>query len=302
MIERQSLNLLKHIRPVHLLTTIALCLLGTGFARYLGQRIDYSLFLLGLAWLLFLQLGYYFLGDHFKTPFDAGLYKRLPFKSDDKSAEPAQSGETLLYISVSCFAGAVILSLLLILQGAVSISTAFLMGLFFAGNFLLVVPGVSLDLSGVGEIITSIILVIIPPAFVFFLQYGSFHRFLALGIFPLYPLHLALILLLRLPGYGDDLRENRRNLLVRIGWVQGIFLHNLLIFSGFLLFGVAILFGFPVRIVGFVFLTLPAGLYLVWYLSKLEDGAPVRWPLITLLSLVVFFLPVYLLTYSSWIR
>ena len=302
MIERQSLNLLKHIRPVHLLTIIALYLLGTGFARYLGQSIDYSLFSLGLAWLLFLQLGYYFLGDHFNTPFDAGLYKRLPFKSDDKSAEPAQSGETLLYISVSCFAGAVILSLLLILQGAVSISTAFLMGLFFAGNFLLVVPGVSLDLSGVGEIITSIILVIIPPAFVFFLQYGSFHRFLALGIFPLYPLHLALILLLRLPGYGDDLRENRRNLLVRIGWIQGIFLHNLLIFSGFLLFGVAILFGFPVRIVGFVFLTLPAALYLVWYLSKLEDGAPVRWPLITLLSLVIFFLPVYLLTYSSWIR
>jgi len=302
MIERQRLNLLKHIRPVHLLTTIALCLLGTGFARYLGQRIDYSLFLQGLAWLLFLQLGYYFLGDHFKTPFDAGLYKRLPFKSDDKSTEPAQSGDTLLYISVSYFAGAVILSLLLILQGAISISTAFLMGLFFFGNFLLVVPGVSLDLSGVGEIITSIILVIIPPAFVFFLQYGSFHRFLVLGIFPLYPLHLALILLLRLPGYGGDLRENRRNLLVRIGWIQGIFLHNLMIFSGFLLFGVAILFGFPVRIVGFVFLTLPAALYLVWYLSKLEDGAPVRWPLITILSLVVFFLPVYLLTYSSWIR
>ena len=302
MIERQRLNLLKHIRPVHLLTTIALCLLGTGFARYLGQRIDYSLFLQGLAWLLFLQLGYYFLGDHFKTPFDAGLYKRLPFKSDDKSTEPAQSGDTLLYISVSFFAGAVILSLLLILQGAISISTAFLMGLFFFGNFLLVVPGVSLDLSGVGEIITSIILVIIPPAFVFFLQYGSFHRFLVLGIFPLYPLHLALILLLRLPGYGGDLRENRRNLLVRIGWIQGIFLHNLMIFSGFLLFGVAILFGFPVRIVGFVFLTLPAALYLVWYLSKLEDGAPVRWPLITLLSLLVFFLPVYLLTYSSWIR
>ena len=302
MIERQSLNLLKHIRPVHLLTTIALYLLGTGFARYLGQSIDYSLFSLGLAWLLFLQLGYYFLGDHFKTPFDAGLYKRLPFKSDDKSTEPAQSGEALLYISVLSFAGAVILSVLLILEGAISISATILMGLFFAGNFLLVVPGLSLDLSGAGEIITSIILVIIPPAFAFFLQYGSFHRLLALGIFPLFPLHLALILLLRLPGYSDDLRENRRNLLVRIGWPQGIFLHNLMIFSGFLLFGVAILFGFPVRIVGSIFLTLPVALYLVWYLSQLEDGAPVHWPLITLLSLVAFFLPVYLLTYSSWMR
>jgi 1,4-dihydroxy-2-naphthoate octaprenyltransferase len=302
MIKRQRLNLLKHIRPVHLLTTLALCLLGTGFARYLGQRIDYSLFLLGLVWLLFLQLGYYFLGDHFKTPFDAGLYKRLPFNSGEKLAESSQSGEMLLYLSVSCFTGVVVLSVLLILQGAVSISTAFLMGLFFAGNFLLVVPGVSLNLSGVGEIITSIVLVIIPPAFSFFLQYGTFHRFIALGIFPLFPLHLALILLLRLTGYSDDLRNNRKNLLVRIGWIQGIFLHNLMIFSGFLLFGVALLFGFPVRIVGSIFLTLPAALYLVWYLSQLEDGAPVRWPLFTLLSLVVFFLPVYLLTYTSWVR
>jgi 1,4-dihydroxy-2-naphthoate octaprenyltransferase len=302
MIKRQRLNLLKHIRPVHLLTTLALYLLGTGFARYLGQRIDYSLFLLGLVWLLFLQLGYYFLGDHFKTPFDAGLYKRLPFNSGEKLAESSQSGEMLLYLSVSCFTGVVVLSVLLILQGAVSISTAFLMGLFFAGNFLLVVPGVSLNLSGVGEIITSIVLVIIPPAFSFFLQYGTFHRFIALGIFPLFPLHLALILLLRLTGYSDDLRNNRKNLLVRIGWIQGIFLHNLMIFSGFLLFGVALLFGFPVRIVGSIFLTLPAALYLVWYLSQLEDGAPVRWPLFTLLSLVVFFLPVYLLTYTSWVR
>ncbi len=71
MIEGQRLNLLKHVRPIHLVTTVALYLLGIGFARYLGQSIDYSLFLLGLAWLLLLQLGYYFLGDHFKTPFDA---------------------------------------------------------------------------------------------------------------------------------------------------------------------------------------------------------------------------------------
>jgi len=75
-----------------------------------------------------------------------------------------------------------------------------------------------------------------------------------------------------------------------------------MIFSGFLLFGVAILFGFPTRIVGYVFLVLPAALYLVWYLSQLEDGAPVLWPIITLLSLVTFFLPVYLLAYSSWMR
>jgi hypothetical protein len=75
-----------------------------------------------------------------------------------------------------------------------------------------------------------------------------------------------------------------------------------MILGGFLLFGTAVFFGFPVRLIGLVFLTLPIALYLIYYLSQLKDGAPVRWPLIRLLSLVVFFLPVYLLTYSSWVK
>jgi len=302
MIEHQKLKLINHIRPIHLLTTLALYLLGSGFARYLGERIDYSTFLLGLAWVFSLQLGFYFLGDHFKTPFDPGLFARFPVKTDENSPESYHPGEILLYISVSFFTGGAVLSLILILQGALNLSIAVLMGLFFAGFFLLVVPGISLENSGVGEFITSFTLVIIPPAFAFFLQYGTIHQLLTFGIFPLFPLHAALIILLRLRGYSDDLKHNKMNLLVRIGWVRGIFVHNLMVLSGFLLFGAAVLFGFPVRLIGLVFLTVPIAGYMIYYLSQLKDGAPVRWPLIRLLSLVVFFLPVYLLTYSSWVK
>jgi len=302
MVDHQKLKLINHIRPIHLLTTFALYLLGSGLARYLGERIDYSTFLLGLAWVFSLQLGFNFLGDHFKTPFDPGLFARFPVITDENSPESYHPGEILLYISVSFFAGAAVLSLILILQGTLYLSSAVLMGLFFVGFFLLVVPGISLEHSGVGEIITSFTLVIIPPAFAFFLQYGTIHRILTLGIFPLFPLHAALIILLRLQDYGDDLKQNKKNLLVRIGWVQGIFIHNLMVLGGFLLFGTAVFFGFPVRLIGLVFLTLPIALYLIYYLSQLKDGAPVRWPLIRLLSLVVFFLPVYLLTYSSWVK
>ena len=61
------------------------------------------------------------------------------------------------------------------------------------------------------------------------------------------------------------------------------------------------LFGLPVRIVGLVFLTLiPTG-YLIWLYSGLERGAPVRWPLIIFLALVVLFLPLYLMTFILWI-
>jgi len=176
------------------------------------------------------------------------------------------------------------------------------MASYFVIYCLLIIPGVSLDLSGIGEFFTSMILVVLPPAIGYLLQVGEFHRFLYLGIFPLFPLHLAMILVLRLKTYSDDLRKSRKTLLVRLGWQRGIYLHNLMVLSGFLLFGVTLFFGMPFRLILPVFLTLPAAGYLILYLSGLQDGAPVRWPLITLLSLVIFFLPVYLITYTVWIR
>ena len=87
MNERRKLNLLHHIRPIHLLTTAGLFLLGTGLARYLGERVDIAKFSSGLFWILWVQLGFFFLSDHFETPFDIGLYNRLPPetpKSQDK--------------------------------------------------------------------------------------------------------------------------------------------------------------------------------------------------------------------------
>jgi 1,4-dihydroxy-2-naphthoate octaprenyltransferase len=302
MAEHQRINLLRHIRPVHLLTTLALFLLGTGIARYLGQRINFTNFLLGIIWMTFLQLGFFFLGDHFRSPFDIGLYNRLLKRPEDNAAEQYQPAEIVLYISVSFLTAAALGSILLGFQGAVNMSTAVLMGLYFIGFIILVVPGVSLDLSGIGEIITSLTLVLLPPAFAFFLQFGEFHRFLAYAIFPLFPLHLAMIIMFRLVGYSEDIWQRRKTILVRIGWKQGVFLHNLSIFSGFILFGIAILFGFPIRLTRFVFLTLPAALFLIWSLSRLEDGAPVQWQLFTMLSLVVFFLPVYLISWSSWMH
>ena len=173
---------------------------------------------------------------------------------------------------------------------------------YFLGFLLLAVPGLSLDSTGVGEVITSITLLLCPPALGFLIQFGEFHPFLVYGILPLFPLHLALIILLRLISFREDIRLNRRNLLINIGWVKAVFLHNMLVLSGFMLFGVSLLFGFPVRMGGFVFFVLPLALYLIWYLSRLEYGAPVRWPLLTLLSLTVYFLPLYLIGFSSWIN
>jgi 1,4-dihydroxy-2-naphthoate octaprenyltransferase len=110
-----------------------------------------------------------------------------------------------------------------------------------------------------------------------------------------------MMILFRLVSYRKDLWLKRNTIIVRIGWKQGIFFHNLLILSSFILFGIALSFGFSIRLAGLVFLTLPFALYLIWYLSQLETGAPARWLWLTTLSMVVFFLPIYMLTFSAWI-
>jgi len=52
MTETRKLDLVQHIRPLHLMTLIVLYFLGVGFGRYLGQRIDPAPLWFGLLWIL----------------------------------------------------------------------------------------------------------------------------------------------------------------------------------------------------------------------------------------------------------
>ena len=166
MIKNQRIILLRHIRPVHLLTSIFLYILGTGFARYLGEFLDFSIFFFGLIWLIFLQIGFFFLGDHFQSPFDVGLYNRMVADKDKSEDEAYQPGDILLFISFSFLAAAAVMTIILGLQGAINLAVAILMSIFFVGFILLVVPGISLDQYGISEIVTSVLLVlmVVTPA------------------------------------------------------------------------------------------------------------------------------------------
>lgn len=293
--------MLRTIRPIHLMTALAMYLVGAGLARYLGARLDLSALGLGLSWLLCLLLGVFLLGDYFQVSFEDPV---LPARYADNSSERqkgSQPSTLLLFGALALYSSAGVLTILMELRGGITPAVGVLLLGSFALSTLLVTPGLNLRYSGMGEFIISICLVVLPPALSFYTQYGEFHHFLSLGIFPLFPLHLGLILTLRLRSFPVDSRAVRKTLMVRLGWVRGIFLHNLLVLSAFLLFGAAMLFGLPVRIVGPVFFTLIPAAYLIRIYAGLENGNPVRWPLIIFLALVIFFLPVYLIAFTAWI-
>jgi len=175
MIEKRKLDLVQHIRPLHLMTLIVLYFLGVGFGRYLGQRIDLVPLLLGLFWILTLSIGLNFLGDYFQTPFDWGWVRK---KQGENDSQEKDRDEVLLYISVASLAVGAVLTVILGIFGTLSLSIGLVLASYFLLYCLIIIPGISLDLSGIGEFLTSIILVVLPPAIGYLLQAGEFHRLL----------------------------------------------------------------------------------------------------------------------------
>lgn len=296
-----SIPLLEHIRPLHLLTALALYALGAGLARYLGARVMPDPFLLPALWMVSLLEGFFFLGDYFQTPFQGPVFPLQGGQASRTDEQSSAQDPLLLYTALALFCGTAVLTVLLAASSDLPPAGFGLMGGYFLVLAALTLPRLAVDTSGLGEFATTLCLVIFPPALAFLALYGDLHRYLMLAVFPLFPLHLALVLSLRLRSYPADLRRERKTLLVRIGWTRGIFLHNLLLLSGFLLFGAAALFGLPIRIAGPVFIALLPAAYLVWYYGALETGAPVRWGQILSLSLAAFLLPLYLLLFGAWI-
>lgn len=287
-------------RPLHFITWISMYMLGTGITHFLGKPLQPRLFWLGFLWLASLLLGFFLIGDHFHTPFDRGLSGYIA--ADESSRPDSDPIENLeLYLGAALLISAAVISIFILQQPGLALAVVMIMFLIFFLAACLVIPGVNLAASGFGELISSIVLIFLPPAFGFWLQQGEFHNLLALSVFPIFPLHLGMLIFLQLPGFGADLRLGNVNFLTRAGWVRGVFIHNMLIATGYVLLGLSTLFGFPSRITLIVLSSMPLAFFLVWYLSRLERGAPTRWPELTILSISTFFLPVYIMAYSFWI-
>jgi len=180
--------------------------------------------------------------------------------------------------------------------------TMLIMVLIFLGGFFYSAPPVRLVSSGYGELTTSIIVANLVPAFAFVLQTGELHRLLAMSTFPLTALHLAMMLAFELPDYANDIKYEKKTLMVRIGWQRGMFLHNIFILVAYLLLGIAVTFGMPLSIAGPAFLTLPLGLLQIWQMRRIASGASPNWTTLTLLPVALFAGMAYLLAFAYWTR
>lgn len=292
---------LRLTRPFFLLGAVLLYGLGAGIAHYLGTILDWGLFWMGLVWVLLLQLSTHYLNEYYDAPYDQENTNRTPFSGGSGAIGPGKlPRRTALIAALTTLTVLASLTVLILDQWRIPILSILIMGLAFLGAFFYSVPPVALERSGYGELTASFLVAFLLPGYAFSLQTGEFHRLLAMIGFPLVSLHLAMMVSFEFPDYFNDLKHGKHTLLVRLGWQNGILLHNILVLTAFLLLGLAVSFKLPVFAALPAFLSLPLALLQIWQFRRISLGSKPNWTALTLNGVALFAAMAYLFAYSFW--
>jgi 1,4-dihydroxy-2-naphthoate octaprenyltransferase len=292
---------IKLSRPFFVLGVAVLYALGVGIAHYLGSTIDWNAYFLGQAWVSLLQLGTQYLNEYYNAAADQANPNRTVLTGGSGAIGPGKLPRRIaLLAALTCLAGLASLTVILVATVKPSPEIYLIMVLAFLGGFFYSTPPVKLEASGYGELTTTVLVAFMVPSFAFILQTGQMHRLLAMSSFPLAALMMAMFLAFELPDYATDLKFGKRTMMVRLGWQNGMSMHNILVLSAFLVLLLARLFNYPWFATLAALLTLPLGVFQIWQMRNIANGVKPNWNLLTIGALALFGSMAYLMAYAFW--
>ncbi|HMD89062.1 MAG TPA: prenyltransferase [Anaerolineaceae bacterium] len=298
----QLSQFLQYSRPWNLLEGILFYALGVGIVHYLGHPIDWKIYILGQACITMLQLSSYYLTVYYDRLFPTTpelISQNSKKENDDESAKELPRQVFQLTSLTTLTVGAV-MTVLLLANRALNLQALLILGIAFFLAFFYAVPPLRLVYSGYGELSQAIFISTLVPAFAFLLQTGELHRLLPMLTFPLAALYLAMLLALSLKDYSRDLKNERKTLLVRLGWPHGMRLHNILIVATYILLLLAFISGMPWGLTWPGLLTLPLAGFQIWQFIQINGGAKPHWGLLSLTATGTLLLTTYLITFTLW--
>ncbi|MEN6482939.1 MAG: hypothetical protein ABFD29_12310 [Anaerolineaceae bacterium] len=294
--------LIKTAQPLKLIGGILFYFIGGGIIDYLGRPIQWQTFWIGLAAFILLQLSSYFLNEYFT--FQAFPHRQSG-KTDRKkvdSGEMSLPQEVFLQVSLISLAVWAVLSYLLLRTGAINVTGGIFWGIAFVVMFFYAVPPFRLSQSGFGEIADAFFITSLLPAWAVVLQIGELHSLLAMLTLPLTALYIAISIALSLENYTLFNQDKHQTILTRMGWQQGMTLHNLLILFSYVFVGIALLTGLPWSLCWPMLMTLPLGIYQTYIVWQIGNGAKPPWKLLRVTSIGLISVSAYLIMYSLWTR
>lgn len=288
-------------RPLFVIGVMVIYALGVGIAHYLGVIIDWSVYVIGQVWVSLLQLSAQYLNEYFNAPADQENPNRTLLTGGSGAlGEGKLPRRVALMASFTCLAFLASTTVVMIAQVEPPMVSYLIMGLAFLGAVFYSTPPLKLESSGYGELIVSVTVALMVPAYAFNLQADELSVLIPMSTFPMTALHLAMLLALELPDYTTDIKTGKQTLLVRLGWQQGMTFHNILILSAFLLVGLAGFFGYPTFALIAGLIPLPLGLIQIWQMRSIKGGAKPNWNAITIGAVALFVAMAYFTALSFW--
>ncbi len=287
--------IIRLISPLSLFLTILAYMLGAGMAHYLGLLNDSLSLYLGLAWVLLVQSAAYLLAEYHRPA-------AQPYRDDETPRQRIDFRTLLLQVSAALLVLAGGVTVLMAAIGYVRASAALYLALIFLSMMGYAVPPFMLFRRGYGELVLAFHTSAFVPGLAYVLQAGEFHRILIAFTFPLTMLGMAFWLALNFQSFASDHKYGRNTFLIRLTWQRAVPLHHVSILVGYILFAAAPLMGFPWAVVWPIFLTVPLGLFQIYWLNRIAIGGKPVWPFFYALSAAVFGFAVYTLAVTFWIR
>jgi 1,4-dihydroxy-2-naphthoate octaprenyltransferase len=148
--------------------------------------------------------------------------------------------------------------------------------------------------SGYGEFIAALIVSAMVPTLAYTLQTGTMHRMLFLATAPLVLLNFAMIMAFEVPDYGTDLQSGKRTLMVRLGWENGMRLHDAAIIAAVVVLLAGVMLGMPAHVSVGLLIVLPLAAAQAWQMGRVRRGAKPNWILLTGGAVALYTLAAYL--------
>ena len=292
---QRLLTILRLTQPMQLMLAALTYVLGAGIARYLGHPQIPTVFWLGLVGMLFAQTSMGLLVEVFRPANE-------PIVQGETPSERKAIYDAALYISIAALAAASVVAVLLFRDGSLTPPAILFLGISLILNIVYSVPPARLVDRGLGELLTAVHLAFVVPTISFLLQVGDYHRLLNAVIIPLTFLAFATFLALDFPTYVEDLKYERRTLLMQIGWERAVPLHHGLIIAGYGLLALTPLLGFSLGVLWPAFLTLPFAVLQIFWLRNIALGAKPIWSMLSANAISIFGLTAYFLMIAFWLR
>ncbi|RCK74367.1 MAG: hypothetical protein ANABAC_2569 [Anaerolineae bacterium] len=266
--------------------------LGLGIAKYLGATILWERVWIGIFWMVCLQFGGIFLLR--------STSKALTSENNGRPPESPFSSDFIL--AIAAFASLASLTVLMIASRLFTLEVLLVTLLAVLATFVTARTIRIADIDRFREVVLSLGMAVLVPWFAFVLQTGEFHRFLPIVTLPVLALRMTMILSYQLSTYAHDLNTKNPTLMVRIGWQNGMTLHNLLILFAFVLIAFGNVVGMPLSIGLPPMAAFVVGSWQIWSMRRIAQGVKPNWRGLVWGGAALYGMVIYLYAYSFWIR